>query len=551
MTAPTAEPLVAPARAPAAASEPAASSARNGSLEPRPEPAPDGTLPRSYRLIVVGSGISGLFVALEARRLGPVLVLTKGSVDDTNTRWAQGGIAAAVGPLDSVDTHLRDTIEAGAGIVDEAAARVLCEEAPGRIRDLVDYGVAFDSLRGEVALGREAAHSWPRILHAGGDRTGAAIETALSTAAHDPSITILDYAMATRLLVERGAVVGVEAVDLRTGEMETYEAPAVMLATGGAGQLFRHTTNDVVATGDGIALAFNAGAEVADLEFYQFHPTALKLEGQPPFLISEAMRGDGAVLRNVAGEAFMARYDERAELAPRDVVSRAIVAEMASESADRVLLDCTGMGSVDLATRFPGIYAFCRAAGIAIEREAIPVAPAAHYLMGGVRTDTHGRTTVPGLYACGEVACTGVHGANRLASNSLMETVVFGKRAVEQMERGEGGSAAPTPDATRIGQLRTAGHGHACVQEVGWRYAGIARSGEGLAHALNKLRAWPTPSTEPTREAIEQRQMTEVLGLMLESALARTESRGAHYRTDHPERDDHAWMHHQVLRSAD
>ena len=503
-----------------------------------------------YALIVIGSGISGLFVALEARHLGPVLVLTKGSIDDCNTRWAQGGIAAAVGPLDSPEQHLADTISAGAGLVNEEAARVLCYEAPARIRDLVTYGVAFDSLDGEVALGREAAHGRSRVLHAGGDRTGAEIETALSAAAMDPSITILDHTLATRLLAANGTVTGVEVVALQSGATEAYVAPTVVLATGGAGQLYSHTTNPDVATGDGIALAFDAGAEIADIEFYQFHPTALRVPGVPTFLISEAVRGEGATLRNARGEAFMQRYHPLGDLAPRDIVARAIVAEMRAEGTASVSLDCRGLKSVDLAARFPAIFAYCSEAGLDMRRDPIPVSPAAHYLMGGVRTDIHGRTTLPGLYACGEVACTGVHGANRLASNSLMETVVFGKRVVEHVETGEGGSATPRPGAVSADAPGTAAPTHQDLQQLMWDCAGMERTGEGMTRALHVIGGWPAPVPARTREAWERRQMTVMASLMLRAALARTESRGAHYRSDFPAADDANWRKQQVFVRA-
>ncbi len=508
----------------------------------------DGT---RYAAVVIGSGISGLFVALEARRLGPVLVLTKGSIDDCNTKWAQGGIAAAIGPLDTPQQHLADTITAGAGLVDREAARVLCAEAPARIADLVRYGVAFDSLGSEVALGREAAHSHSRILHAGGDRTGAEIETALTAAAADPAITVLDYTLATELLLDRGRMAGVRALNLQTGADETYEAKCIVLATGGAGRLFSHTTNPEVATGDGISLAFEAGAEIADIEFYQFHPTALRLDGAPPFLISEAVRGEGAVLRNLAGEAFMRRYHPLEDLAPRDVVARAIVAEMRNEGADHVLLDCRGLTSVDLAARFPGIHAFCMGVGIDIRTDPIPVSPAAHYLMGGVRTDVHGRTTIAGLYACGEVACTGVHGANRLASNSLMETVVFGKRVVEQMESGDGGFAAPMTNTPALEIVERAAPDHASVQRMMWASAGIERSAATLAAGLGEAESWPVSTTMPReRERFEERQMATLARLMLCAAESRTESRGAHFRSDYPQMDDANWLRRQVFRRA-
>jgi L-aspartate oxidase len=319
-----------------------------------------------------------------------------------------------------------------------------------------------------------------------------------------------------------------------------------VLATGGAGQLFSHTTNPDVATGDGIALAFEAGAEIADIEFYQFHPTALRLTGSPPFLISEAVRGEGAILRNAAGEAFMSRYHELKDLAPRDVVARAIVSEMRKDRSDSVTLDCTGLKSVDLAARFPGIFAFCKERGIDMRHDPIPVAPAAHYLMGGVRTDILGRTTIPGLYACGEVACTGVHGANRLASNSLMETVVFGKRVVEHITAGGGGAAERTSGVERTTAPAGSVPRHAELQALMWDTAGIERDAGGMERGIAALDAWPQVPLRKDRDSHERRQMTVVASLMLRAAHARTESRGAHYRNDFPNRDDAHWRRQQV-----
>ncbi|MBI2765374.1 MAG: L-aspartate oxidase [Chloroflexi bacterium] len=495
----------------------------------------------SYRTIVIGSGSAGLFVALEAMHLGPVLLLTKAAIEDSNTSWAQGGVAAAIGPLDSPAQHLSDTVAAGAGLVDEEAARVLCNEGPAVIRALADHGVPFDRAGEGLALGREAAHSRPRIVHARGDQTGAAIEDTLAAAAgRRTGITIREHAQATRLLVERNHIAGIEAA--QEGHMVAFEAPNVVLATGGAGQLFSHTTNPEVATGDGISLAFDAGAEVADLEFFQFHPTALRVPGVRPFLISETVRGEGAVLRNAAGEAFMPRYHPLADLAPRDVVARAIVREMRAAGTDHVTLDCSA-AKVELDKRFPGIFAFCLGAGIDIRTTPIPIAPAAHYYMGGVRTDTRGRTTVQGLYACGEAACTGVHGANRLASNSLLETVVFGKRVVEHIRSGDGGAADPSPEVLGVGRPfgeLDAGR----LRALMWEYAGIERTGAGLSLALAELES---ASEAPHRT----REMTTVAALLVRAALARTESRGAHYRRDFPQRDDSRWQRRQVFRRAD
>ncbi len=509
-----------------------------------------GLTRNDYRTVVIGSGIAGLFIALEARRLGPVLVVTKGGIEDSNTGWAQGGIAAAIGPKDNPEAHLRDTLEAGAGLVDEAAARVLCDEAPERIKDLVLNGVQFDLHDGEISLGNEAAHSHPRILHAGGDRTGAEIEAALADRIGDHSVEVAEYTVATELHLEGGRVRGLELMDARTGVRRTVSADVVALASGGAGQLFSHTTNPEVATGDGVGLAFRAGAEVADLEFYQFHPTALRLPNVRPFLISEAVRGEGAILRNAAGEAFMARYHPQLELAPRDVVARAIVSEMRSDGRDHVFLDCRDIQDINLPQRFPAIYAFCLGQGIDISANLIPVAPAAHYFMGGVRTDLWGRTTVPGLYACGEAACTGVHGANRLASNSLMETLVFGKRVAAHIGGGEGGSAPRSKDATSIALGSSSPGSREELQALMWDCAGIERDASGIGRGLREAAAWRDQPVTSLR-TFEDRQMSLLARLMLSSALSRTESRGGHFRKDYPARDDINWQRRQVFVHAD
>ena len=449
-------------------------------------------MPR-YDYLIVGSGIAGLYAAILAREHGSVLVLTKGSIEEANSRWAQGGIAAPIGPGDSAEKHLRDTIEAGAGLVDEEAARILTSEAADRIRDLVALGVEFDTLHGEIALGMEGAHSQPRILHAGGDQTGARIELTLSSVARMEGVTVCEYTAATEIMLEGARAAGVRAVDVRTGEFAEYGARFVVLATGGAGQMYAHSTNPQVATGDGIAIAYRAGAEVQDMEFVQFHPTALRLPGVQPFLISEAVRGEGGLLRDVNGERFMAQYDERAELAPRDVVARAIVDRMRRTDADHVLLDVTHLDGSHIAARFPQIYRFCLDAGVDITREPIPVSPAAHYTMGGVRTNVWGETTIRGLYAAGECACTGVHGANRLASNSLLETVVFAKRVVQRTIESPETCAEPTPRALDLSEARSAEAPtltKAALQELMWRNVGIVRDGGSLSRAGAALAAW-------------------------------------------------------------
>ncbi len=504
-----------------------------------------------FDYIIVGSGIAGLYAALLARRHGSVCVLTKGGIDECNTKYAQGGIAAAVGIDDDPALHLKDTIDAGAGLVDPEAARILVEAAADRIHDLVDFGVPFDSTDGEVQLGREAAHSRNRILHAGGDSTGAHIEVSLSGLARMSRITIKEYVQVEELVIEHGRAAGLMAMDTRTGATERFDAGAIVLATGGAGQLFRVSTNPDVTTGDGIALAYRAGADVQDMEFIQFHPTALRMPGVPIFLISEAVRGEGGILRNAAGERFMLRYSEQAELAPRDVVARSIVSEMATTGTDRVYLDITHLAASRITARFPQIYRYCFEHGLDMTKEPVPVSPAAHYLMGGVRTNTWGETTVRGLYACGEVACTGVHGANRLASNSLLETIVFGKRIIERTLEASGEAAPQTADARDLAPFVHEGAGvpdRASLQSLMWDKVGIVRDGDGLAQATRQLAAWRaglTPAHD--RPSHELANLLLVGRLMAEAAQAREESRGAHYRTDFPEPREE-WRRRLVFR---
>lgn len=508
-----------------------------------------------FDFIIVGSGIAGLYTALLAKEAGSVLILTKGSLDECNTKYAQGGIAAPIGHGDSARLHFQDTITAGAGLCDPEAVNILTEEASDRITDLIDIGVPFDTQFGAVALTREAAHSVPRILHAGGDATGERIEVTLSRAVHSArNITIMEHCLATDIIVQDGIAQGVTAFDSRVGSLEDYISHNIILSTGGAGRLYKLTTNPDIATGDGIAIAYKAGAEITDMEFCQFHPTAIRLPGIPPFLISEAVRGEGGILRNVDGRHFMPDYTPDAELAPRDIVARSIVAEMNKTGSDRVFIDVTHLPRKTITTRFPTIYRFCLDHGLDITKGLIPVAPASHYMMGGVRTNAYGETNVSGLFACGEVACTGVHGANRLASNSLMEVLVFSKRIIERAE-GEKPALSKTTQMDKYVTLEKRGNSGidtplrlTKLQSLLWDNAGIVRSKEGLQEAALVLASWYETLGIPTdRPYYELCNMVLVGRLLIEAALIREESRGAHFRTDFPE-PSFDWEKHTVFR---
>jgi L-aspartate oxidase len=509
-----------------------------------------------YDYIVVGSGIGGLYTALLAKEQGSVLVITKGSIDDCNTKHAQGGIAAAIGKDDSPELHSKDTVTAGDGLSDEEAVRILSNEASARIADLVDYRVPFDTLDGEIALAMEAAHSMPRVLHAGGDATGEYIEVALSQHVRASKIQVLEDFLATKILMEKGKVTGIQALDCRTGSIEEFECRFLVLATGGAGQLFKYNTNSDIATGDGIALAFNAGAEIVDMEFFQFHPTALRIPGVLPFLISEAVRGEGGILRNVEGYRFMTDYTPMGDLAPRDVVARSIVYEMQKTGSDRVFLDVTHLPSHTITARFPHIYRFCLDHGLDITKALVPVAPAAHYMIGGIKTNSWGETNIAGLFASGEVACTGVHGANRLASNSLLEAIVFSKRVIERTKgkaknkestgvRGKEISCSlgqrPTLRVVPVPSLTA-------LQQLHWDRVGIIRDKEGLTRAADTLAAWQSSLPQPTDQPSYELSNLILTGrLLTEAAFIREESRGAHFRSDFPESSP-KWQCHIVWR---
>jgi L-aspartate oxidase len=509
-----------------------------------------------YDYIIVGSGIAGLYIALLAIERGSVLILTKGSIDDCNTRYAQGGIAVAMGKDDSPDLHFKDTMAAGDGLCDAEAVRILTDEAADCIADLINSGVPFDTLDGEITLTREAAHSVPRIMHAGGDATGEHIEVTLSRHVRSTPTKILENCLASEILVQNGKVTGVRSLDCRTGSVEEYHCQFLILATGGAGKLFKYTTNSDVVTGDGIALAFEAGAEISDIEFFQFHPTVLRLPGVAPFLISEAVRGEGGILRNVEGHRFMPDYVAEAELAPRDIVARSIVYEMKKTHSDRVFLDATHLSSRLITTRFPHIYRFCRDHGLDITKGLIPVAPAAHYLMGGVKVNSWGETNIPGLFAVGETACTGVHGANRLASNSMLESVVFGKRVVQRTEMTDPPRHCKEQNEEVISHylpsrevLPKVPHLNLPnLQSLMWDKVGIIRSDKSLKEAATILATWESllPQTSD-RPSYELNNLVLCARLVTEAALLRKESRGAHFRTDFPQASPE-WQQHIVFR---
>jgi L-aspartate oxidase len=512
------------------------------------------------RPLIVGSGIAGLYVALRCQEVGlrPTLV-TKSTLEESNTRYAQGGIAAAIGPDDSPALHLKDTLRAGAGLVDRAAARILVEEAPRRIADLVRFGVPFDTIEGQVALGREAAHSRARILHAGGDATGLQIEETLKQRAIAAGVETRERTSLRGLLPSPSA--GVVALLAREGERggERVTGGPVVLATGGAGNLYRESSNPAVARGEGVALAARAGALVTDMEFMQFHPTVFHRGGAPRFLLTEAIRGEGALLRNDAGERFMPRYHPDAELAPRDVVTRAIHSEMERRRAPCVYLDATAIPRDRLLARFPTICRFLSGYALDLSRDWIPVTPAAHFMIGGVTTDHEGRTTLGGLLACGEVAATSVHGANRLASNSLLEGLVFGERVVRQLLHPvAGGPLIPPRPLFLVVPPGDGGHpppeGPRLLQETLWEEVGIVRAGTGLRRAVRRLgqllaRVGPSGPEEPS-SPFALSTLTALL--IARAALNREESRGTHYRSDFPKSRAN-WRRHQgeyVRRSA-
>lgn len=523
-------------------------------------------------VVVVGSGVAGLTAALRCEAAGlTTVVVTKARLDDGSTRWAQGGIAAALGEGDTPEQHLDDTLVAGAGLCDETAVRLLVTEGPGAVRRLIETGAHFDeSSEGGLALTREGGHHRRRIVHAGGDATGAEISRALVEAVRARGLRTIENALVLDLLTDaEGRTAGVTLHVMGEGQHDgvgAVHAPAVVLATGGMGQVFAATTNPSVSTGDGVALALRAGAEVSDLEFVQFHPTVLFLgtdaEGQQP-LVSEAVRGEGAHLVDADGVRFMAGQHELAELAPRDIVAKAIMRRMQERDAEHMFLDARHFGAEMWEHRFPTILAACRANGIDPVTEPIPIAPAAHYASGGVRTDDHGRTTVPGLYASGECACTGVHGANRLASNSLLEGLVYAERIVADIvaERAADGLPArvpePVPHPDRPAHPLLAPESRFAVQRIMTQGAGVLRSAESLGGAAEQLQRLHTDArdaldvhgktAEPGVDTWEATNLLCVARVLVAAAQLREETRGCHWREDHAERDDAHWRRHIVV----
>ncbi len=510
---------------------------------------------RFYDIIVVGSGIAGLTAAVGAARHFKVALISKSVLRDTTTFLAQGGIAAALSEQDSPELHMEDTIRAGAGLCDEEAVRILVNEGPERVRELMEICPKFDRSGGDLVLASEGAHSVPRIAHAGGDATGSEVVSALAQAMRQGSrVQVLEHEFVVDLLTDGGRCVGTVSLNLRSGEFTLNFASAVVLATGGCGQVYSLTTNPAVATGDGMAMAFRAGATVSDMEFVQFHPTGLYSDESPIFLITEALRGEGAYLLNHAGERFMLGVHPQAELGPRDVVVKEMVRHMQGAGQEFLYLDATHLDCQMLRERFPNVYDTLRERGYDLCKDRIPVAPVCHYMIGGVKTDVWGRSTLPGLYASGEVSSTGVHGANRLASNSLLEGLVFSDRIVRDLDRyvaslGERARPSqvqlpqPRGDGNRPSQLA---ENRRRLQKTMTAEVGIVRRDAGLLRAIREINAL-SASLEPPGASLEEYELFNLLGIagqIARAARLRHESRGSHLREDFPARDDAAWRRH-------
>lgn len=528
-----------------------------------------------FDFLVIGSGIAGLTFALKVAPHGTVAIITKKGKTESNTNYAQGGIAAVMSSLDSFDLHINDTLSTGVGLSDEKAVRVMVNEGPARLRELMELGVQFTrGADGDLDLGREGGHTVNRIVHAH-DLTGREIERALVQAvADEPNITMFENHMAVELITEHHTgkkpplkpdvihCSGIYALNTKQRRVDAFVARAVMLSTGGLGQVYLHTTNPDIATGDGVAMANRAGARIANMEFIQFHPTSLYDSGSPSFLISEAVRGAGAILLTTDGQEFMQRYDTRKSLAPRDIVAYAIDAELKKRGDDYVLLDLRHLGADVIQEKFPHIFETCLTSfRIDITREPIPVVPAAHYSCGGVVTDEHGRTTIEGLFASGEVSMTGVHGANRLASNSLLEALVFSHRAsiaAAEYAASQAKNATVVPDWDDSGTLNSeewvlVSHDRREIQQIMWDYVGIVRSDHRLERALRRMELIRDEietfykKTKVTEDLLELRNMAACAMLIIKSAMMRKESRGLHMTTDYRDRDDRRFLHSTIV----
>ncbi|MEW6066721.1 MAG: L-aspartate oxidase [Nitrospirota bacterium] len=514
--------------------------------------------------LVIGSGVAGLRAAIELANYGDVLVVTKDKPAESSTEYAQGGIAVALSDEDEVGIHYEDTLKAGDGLCREDALKILVEEGPKRILELISWGAEFDKEGTKLSFTMEAAHSRKRVLHAHGDSTGKELERVLlHKAISFPVIRKYPFAFTMDLIVKDGKCYG--AYIVRDKEVIALLAKATILTTGGAGQVFSRTTNPAVSTGDGMAIAYRAGAILEDMEFVQFHPTVLFAPSAPQFLLSEAMRGEGAILRNINKETFMKKYHPDAELAPRDVVSRAIISEMVKTKSSHVYLDLTHLDNIFIKKRFPRIYATCIQYDVNITKDLIPVSPAAHYMMGGIKTDGNGATNIEGLYTAGEVACTGVHGANRLASNSLLEGLVFGARTgraaadyglkvnkgvIEKTGKDIVNDVAMKPESRALDFERE--EIRHSLRKLMWERAGIIRCNVSLTVAKQKIDGWAFIMDEVflARRELELKNMITVSKLIIEAAILRKGSVGAHYRSDFRERGE-GWKKHIILKKKD
>jgi len=504
--------------------------------------------------LVIGSGVAGLRAAIELARHGSVIMLTKGHPLESSSIYAQGGVAVAMSEEDDVAIHLTDTLKAGRGLCRKEAVRVLVEEGPHRIQELIRWGARFDKIGGKYAFAREAAHSRSRILRARGDATGNEMVRVLAAhAKRSRSIQWLGHHFTVDLTMVDERCRGALVLDEVSGARSVISAQAVVLSTGGSGQLYARTTNPGNATGDGMAMAFRAGAVLEDMEFVQFHPTALYQPSTPPFLLTEAIRGEGGRLRNIKGERFMRRYHPEAELAPRDIVARAIWSEMAATRSRHVYLDVTHLDPTFVKGRFPTVYATCLRYDIDMTEEWIPVSPSAHYHMGGVRTDLDGATTIRGLFAAGEVACSGVNGANRLASNSLLEGLVYGARSAHAAVRYAGshpaGPGAPLEFEPKRATLEDADKLRSSLRRLMWGKVGLVRTGDSLAAAVAQLSRWERLVSRPfqSRKELEVKNMVQVARCIAEAALWREHSIGAHYRADRAQPPASARKDHSVM----